>query len=136
MTETLLLDANLLIALSYPDHIHHGLSTKWFAELNPKFATCPITQGALARFTMRIVPNGAMPAKQFLEGLAAMPGHEFWTDDVDYRNLPWKQIFGYRQLTDAYLVTLAKNRGGRLATLDKALATVFPDSILVKQLSE
>jgi predicted nucleic acid-binding protein len=77
-----------------------------------------------------------MPAKQFLEGLAAMPGHEFWTDDVDYRNLPWKQIFGYRQLTDAYLVTLAKNRGGRLATLDKALATVFPDSILVKQLSE
>ena len=60
-----------------------------------------------------------------------MEGHEFWTDDLDYQWLPWNLVFGCRQVTDAYLVALAKHRGGILATLDEALATVFPDAYLV-----
>jgi toxin-antitoxin system PIN domain toxin len=131
MSETLLLDANVLIALCIRDHVHHELATRWFKDNAGDFATCPITQGALVRFTLRHLDQGAQPARQLLEAIVQMQGHEFWPDDLEYSDLPWRQIFGHRQVTDAYLVALAERHGGRLATLDQALATVFPQTLLV-----
>ena len=132
MSETLLLDASVLIALQFSDHIHHQLATRWFAERKPRFATCPITENALVKFTVRTVPNGTLLAGGLLEVLGAMEGHEFWPDDLPCSALPWRQIAGHRQVTDAYLVSLAKHHGGRLATLDESLAVVFPETMLVK----
>ena len=131
MSETLLLDANLLIALSFADHVHHYSATRWFAELNPRFATCPITQAALVRYTVRSAVDGVHTAERVLASVEAMPGHEFWPDDISCSSLPWKRIAGYRQITDAYLVSLARHHGGRLATLDKSLAAVFPEALCV-----
>ena len=131
MTETLLLDANVLIALSFSDHVHHRATTRWFGAQLPRFATCPITQSALVRFTLRNVPDGALSARKLLAAVIAMKGHEFWADDLPCSSLPWQQIAGYRQVTDAYLVSLAKHHGGRLATLDESLATVFSGALLL-----
>jgi toxin-antitoxin system PIN domain toxin len=131
MTEILLLDANVLIALSFTDHVHHTLATGWFGQLRPRFATCPITEGALVRFTLRNISNGAESARQLLAALESLEGHEFWPDDVPCTSLPWRQIAGYRQVTDGYLTSLARHHGGRLATLDASLAAVFPDAVLV-----
>jgi toxin-antitoxin system PIN domain toxin len=131
MNETLLLDANVLIALSFTDHVHHQMATRWFGALQSRFATCPITQSALVRFTLRQIPQGAPTAKSLLDAVVSLERHEFWIDELPCSSLPWKQISGYRQVTDAYLVALAKHRGGRLATLDESLAVVFPEALLV-----
>src|ERR1019366_8642188 len=95
MSETLLLDANVLIALSFTDHLHHKLATRWFAMHNPKFATCPITQSALVRFALRHFPNNSEAAKNLLSALVSMEGHEFWPDDLPCSSLPWRKIFGH-----------------------------------------
>jgi predicted nucleic acid-binding protein len=36
-------------------------------------------------------------------------------------------IVGHRQVTDAYLAQLARSRGARLATFDKAVARLHAD---------
>ncbi len=126
-----MLDANILIALAFTDHVHHRAATNWFGGLRPSFATCPITQAALVRFAIRNGAGGTYCARQLLKAIVSMDGHLFWPDDIDCDSLPWAQIFGYRQVTEAYLVALAKHHGGRLATLDQALSTVFTDTVLV-----
>ena len=126
-----LLDANLLIALATPDHSAHTRAVRWFRS-TPRFATCPITQGALIRFHLRLAVEPSMAkAKQLLTRISALPSHEFWNDDLDYSHLPDKGIIGHNQVTDAYLVALAAAHGGLLATMDEALAAIHPHAFLV-----
>ena len=47
-----LLDTNLLIALATPEHSLNARAAAWFLK-GHRFATCPITQGALFRFHLR-----------------------------------------------------------------------------------
>ena len=49
---TVLLDANVLIALLVDDHVHHGAAENWFVDMSGNFATCPITQGSLMRLLL------------------------------------------------------------------------------------
>ena len=55
------------------------------------------------------------------------PHHEFWPEDLlvptavqDMRD----RLPGHRQVTDAYLVALARERKGVLATFDRGLRTL------------
>jgi toxin-antitoxin system PIN domain toxin len=123
---TVLLDANVLIALLVDDHVHHGAAENWFASLNGKFATCPITQGSLMRLLIR-EGQPATTARVMLAGTAGHPRHEFWPDDVSYGDVPVRGIVGHRQVTDAYLAQLARAHGARLATFDQALAKLHTD---------
>jgi predicted nucleic acid-binding protein len=50
---TVLLDANVLIALLVEDHVHHEAAESWFVGMGGNFATCPITQGSLMRLLIR-----------------------------------------------------------------------------------
>lgn len=126
-----LLDANVLIALATPEHALNTRAAAWFRH-GHRFATCPITQGALIRFHMRAgVDASANSARILLESISTLPRHEFWPDDVSYLDLPTKGIAGHRQVTDAYLVLLARRHGGLVATLDKALAAVHPGVTLL-----
>ena len=128
-----LLDANVLIALTDVDHVAHARVTPWFKKNAGEFATCPITQGALIRYWVRVRPHTTMrDAKEFLKATVSMPGHEFWPDSLSYLDLPTRGITGYRMVTDAYLAALARKHKGRLATLDRALADLHgPDAILI-----
>jgi predicted nucleic acid-binding protein len=47
-----LLDSNVLIALATPEHSLNARAAAWFLK-GHRFATCPITQGALFRFHLR-----------------------------------------------------------------------------------
>jgi uncharacterized protein len=123
---TVLLDANVLIALLVDDHVHHQAAENWFAGMAGKFATCPITQGSLMRLLIR-EGQPAAAARAILSGTAADPRHEFWADDIPYTNVPTQGIVGHRQVTDAYLAQLARARGSRLATFDQALAKLHHD---------
>ena len=55
---TVLLDANVLIALLVDDHVHHQAAENWFVGMTGDFATCPITQGSLTRLLDQGRPVG------------------------------------------------------------------------------
>lgn len=123
---TVLLDANVLIALLVGDHVHHAAAENWFSGMEDTFATCPVTQGSLMRLLVR-EGQSAGAARTLLSQALASPRHEFWPDDVAYTQVPMTGIVGHRQLTDAYLAQLARARGARVATFDQAMAKLHKD---------
>ena len=92
------------------------------------FATCAVTEGTLLRLHMRFAVDGsAAAAWTTLGAIHTMAGHKFWDEGFSYRDVPHAQLDGPAQVTDAWLAELARRRGGKLATMDSALATVHPD---------
>jgi toxin-antitoxin system PIN domain toxin len=129
-----LLDVNVLIALSWPEHQHHVVARRWFAQHRGKgWATCPLAQAGF----VRIVSNPAfslrsVSVQQAREGLADSlldKAHQFWPDSISLpeamRLLP-EPIRGHQQITDAYLVALAIRNRGKLATLDRGIRQWAP----------
>jgi uncharacterized protein len=118
---TVLLDANVLIALLVDDHVHHSAAETWFAGLTEGFATCPVTQGSLLRLLIREgQPTAA--AQAVLSGTTADQRHEFWPGDISYTEVPAQgngeagALFGTREEPVAVLCfTIA---GGRTAALN------------------
>lgn len=133
---TVLLDANVLIAVASVSHVHHEPAEVWFQRTSGSFATCPITQGALIRTVLR----GGGSVSDALASLASFhhhEGHLFWPDAVDYQAVALDGVVGHRQVTDAYLAGLARSNDGSLATFDRGLAALHPDvAVLVPVMAE
>lgn len=123
---TLLLDANVLVALCAADHVHHDLTSIWFAQTHEPFATTPITQGSALRFLLREGVDVAS-ALEVLRSVTGHRRHEFWPDDVPFSADMLRGVIGHRQVTDAYLANQARRRGGKIATLDKGLVALHAD---------
>ncbi|MFZ0305090.1 MAG: TA system VapC family ribonuclease toxin [Terracidiphilus sp.] len=126
-----LLDVNVLIALIDPTHVQHDRAHAWFAATGRLvWATCPIT----ANGVLRIVGSARYPnspgnpsvVAEILEILCGLGGHEFWPDDVsifDKNRFDTERVLDSAQITDSYLLALARAHGGRLATFDRHLIT-------------
>ena len=119
-----LLDVNVLIALSDEEHEFHQRAVAWFSR-DPQraWATCPITENGFVRIIgHRNYPGfsgGTAAARQILEALCLLPGHQFWPDAVSLRDrLRFEHVPDSRHLTDYYLLGLSAARKGCLATLD------------------
>ncbi len=128
-----LLDVNLLIALAWPTHVHHQHAHEWFAANHARgWATCPMTQNAFVRISAnpKIITKAVEPrqAMGLLGQIVALPHHQFWPDDLPFLDpvVPTEQLVGHRQVTDAYLLGLARHHQGRLVTLDRGLAALLP----------
>jgi uncharacterized protein len=126
---TRLLDTNVLIALTWPNHTGHRKAKQWFRGVD-SFATCPITQLGFCRVSTRLKyatsPDDALAA---IHAWIGRPNHEFWLDDVSIDDSRLPKIHGHQQFTDAYLLALACKHGGKLATLDlgaRSLAAAAP----------
>jgi hypothetical protein len=78
---TVLLDANVLIALVVEDDVHHAQAEAWFTASGTGFATCPITQGSLMRLLIR-EGQTTDSARSVLQEISASPRHEFWPDNA------------------------------------------------------
>lgn len=122
----ILLDANVLVALVVADHVHHGAAEEWFAGIDDRFATCPITEGSLVRLLVR-EGQTAEASRAVVAGVSADPRHEFLPDRLSYREVSMTGVIGHRQVTDAYLAELARAHGARLATFDEGMATLHSD---------
>jgi uncharacterized protein len=129
-----LLDASVLIALSWPSHSAHEIAQRWFKQnAQHGWATCPFTQCAFVRIISNpaFSPN-ALFLSQAIELLRANldhPKHEFWPDDEEFVDLIRgfeDRLTGHQQVTDAYLLGLAIRRKGRLATLDRKVLALLP----------
>jgi toxin-antitoxin system PIN domain toxin len=123
---TALLDANVLIALVVAEHVHHDAAADWLASSDTRFATCPITQGSLVRFLVRM-GQSAPSARDVVSAVGNTKGHEFWPDSVSFTEVQIGGVVGHRQVTDAYLAQLARSHSGQLATLDGGLAHLHND---------
>jgi len=118
-----LLDVNALVALVWDSHVHHAAMRGWFAANGSAgWATCPITESGFVRVSSNpiVLPSaiGVNAAREVLSALRAHSGHRFLTDDVSMIDSDVPAIAGYRQVTDAHLLSLARRRGVRLVTLD------------------
>ena len=111
------------------EHEHHDRAGRWLAGV-PDFAVRPVVEGALVRFVLRM-GESATTAAALLERISAHPRCLFRPDDISYRDVDLTGLQGHRQVTDAYLAELAAAHGGRLATFDRALATLRPETTLV-----
>jgi toxin-antitoxin system PIN domain toxin len=126
-----LLDVNVMIALIDPAHIQHDRAHEWFAKTGSKaWATCPLTQNGVLRIVghPRYPSSPGTPAAvaALLTGFLALPGHEFWADDLtllDSRLVQPDRLLESAQVTDTYLLALAAAHDGRLATFDRNLVT-------------
>lgn len=123
-----LLDANVLVALVVADHVHHEPASTWLAELRGRIASCPMTQGALVRLLVREGTSGA-DAQRVLAEILADERHEAWPDHLSFGEVDLRAVIGHRQVTDAYLASLARARHGRLVTFDRGLAAVHADVV-------
>ena len=129
---------NVLVALAWPNHVHHEAAHRWFAgrqRTKQGWATCPLTQSGFVRVSSnaRVVSQARSPieAIQLLGRIVALPGHEFWTDDVSIvasSHVARKKLLGHGQVTDAHLLALAIARRGVLVTFDGGVAEIVPDS--------
>jgi toxin-antitoxin system PIN domain toxin len=124
-----LLDVNVLVALLDASHVHHRAARGWLAaHAQQGWASCPLTQnGCLRILSLPSYPNPQPAAAVALRlGLAvADASHAFWPDDcslLDAGRIRWDHVLGSRQITDAYLLALATEHGGRLVTLDRGVA--------------
>ena len=129
-----LLDVNVLIALAWPLHVHHVIAHAWFERVGQQsWSTCPLTQLAFVRISSnaKIISTAVSPraAVQALGDMVALAGHVFWADDLavnDLTSFTSNALEGHRQVTDAYLIELAKRHKGKVATLDAGLADLLP----------
>jgi uncharacterized protein len=121
-----LLDVNALVALAWDSHVHHAPMRAWFvANSSAGWATCPITESGFVRVSSnpKVLPSaiGVDAAREVLSALRARHGHRFLADDVSASDSDVPALAGYRQVTDAHLLTLARRRGVRLVTFDASI---------------
>lgn len=123
---TMLLDVNVLLALSWDQHVHHVLAHERFAALT-EWSTCPTTEAGLVRLLMtepvvgrKVTGNEALG--QLVE-LREVAGWSFLADTESLASpgVDTRVLMGRRQVTDLQLVNLAAANDTQLVTFDAAL---------------
>jgi hypothetical protein len=131
---TYLLDVNVLIALLDRSHVHHEIAHHWFAGLGTdRWATCPITENAVVRIMSGSgypnSPGSVLVVARLLQQVIALPGRDFWPDDFSLwqsSDVNLNRILAPSQVTDTYLLALARAHEGKLASLDRR---IIPDPV-------
>jgi predicted nucleic acid-binding protein len=128
---TWLLDGNVLVALSIPQHGFFERAIRWAQSeraAGASFVLCSITEGTL----LRITPNAPGSAEierawEVLRSFHSHPDFAFWNEGFSYTEVPCDKLIGVKQITDAWLAQLARRNGCKLATFDGGLVNQHPD---------
>jgi uncharacterized protein len=122
-----LLDTNVLLALAWPNHQHHGAAHKWFAANRKKeWATCAFTQLGFVRLSSNpaYTPSAVTPrdAAGLLTALVNHKSHRFLNSSAACHASIYAHTVGHQQVNDAWLVQVAREIKGKLVTLDRRLS--------------
>jgi uncharacterized protein len=131
-----LLDINVLVALFIPEHQHHAPAIEWFVAEGTQlgWATCAVTELGVIRVCAQL-PGGYWPPESTVDRLhlliASNRGYAWWPDAVSPAVLPEVRAAATgKQVTDRYLLGLARRNGGRVVTFDRPLAVAGgPDAL-------
>jgi toxin-antitoxin system PIN domain toxin len=135
-------DVNVLLALVWSNHPHHDAAHEWFGrEASSGWATCLLTQTAFLRLSLNPQVVGVaidcVTVVQLLGGIAAHPQHRFLDAAPALNTTSFDEliprIVGYRQVSDATLLHLARCHSVKLVTFDQSIASICPwqESLLV-----
>jgi toxin-antitoxin system PIN domain toxin len=140
-TPRLLADANVLLALAWPNHPFNAAATRRLAGAVP-WATCPLTRTAFVRLSSNPAVVG-----QRVTPLEAWQLLAVWLRDEDHVALDREpavfaahyervlaRCLGHNQVNDAYLVALAAAHSVRVLTFDAPLEALAPADGLVEVL--
>ena len=66
--------------------------------------------------------------------IVSLPSHGSWPDTLSLENVIAARlpIVGHKQVVDAYLIALARSRGGIVAKLDRAMLSMGADEGLLQ----
>lgn len=129
-----LLDLNVLVALVVPEHQHHDAALIWYTGArNEGWATCAVTELGVSRVCAQL-PGGAWPSERTADQLLILTAdgraHEFWPDALSPAVMPEVRMAkSGKQLTDRYLLGLARRHGGKLVTFDRSLSSADGDDV-------
>jgi toxin-antitoxin system PIN domain toxin len=132
---TALLDLNVLIALAWPQHIHHERARSWFSRLGERtWATTPVTESGFVRLSLnRAVVGTEMSGAGVLEMVrrfSDLPGHVFLADTarLAYAQFKIDRLATAGQATDFHLLAVARATRSVLVTMDKAIPNYLAKS--------
>jgi toxin-antitoxin system PIN domain toxin len=136
MMKGYLLDINVLLALTWPHHVHHQTAHAWFEKKNSfGWATCLVTHLGFVRLSSH--PSFSSQARppheafDMLRKFCALKHHHFWSEPPlgllhQTRHPVYDKVLTHNHVTDAYLVNLAAYHHGRVATFDQTMEKIFP----------
>ena len=131
-----LLDVNVLVALFVPEHQHHDLALNWFVGdgVAVGWATCAVTELGVIRVCANLPGGKWSPeatADRLLMLTATSREYAWWPDVVSPAVLPEvRSADTGKQVTDRYLLGLARRNSGRVVTFDRALAAAGGHDVL------
>jgi toxin-antitoxin system PIN domain toxin len=135
-------DINVLLALAWSNHPHHEAAHGWFAgTADNGWATCVLTQSGFLRLSMNPQVVGVAldckTARGLLAKLAGQADHLYVDRAPALEGALFEaigsRIVGYRQMSDATLVLIARAHGLQIVTFDRALENIcpWPENVLV-----
>lgn len=125
-SEVLLLDINVLLALAWPNHQFHDSATRRLEPPRQRWATCALTQlGFIWLSSNPAVIRGAVRPSQAAELLSELVRdhlHTYLSLSAPAKTTDaFTNLLGHKQVTDAYLVAVAREHRARLLTFDARL---------------
>ena len=124
-----LLDVNVLVALLVHEHQHHGVALNWFSNEAAAmgWATCAVTELGVIRVCAQL-PGSRWPPESTADRLLMLMitnrGYVWWPDIVSPAALPEvRSAETAKQVTDRYLLGLARRNRGQVVTFDRGLAS-------------
>jgi toxin-antitoxin system PIN domain toxin len=128
-SDLLLLDVNVLLALAWPNHQFHTVATQRLEPSRERWATCALTQLGFIRLSSNpaAVATSKTPADaaRLLAAMVRDPLHVYLrslrapSDEPSIRI--FERILGSKQVTDGYLISLARQHRAKLMTFDARL---------------
>jgi hypothetical protein len=128
-SELLLLDVNVLLALAWPNHQFHAAATRRLESGPDRWATCALTELGFIRLSSN--PAAVASAKTPGEAAALLATMVRDSQHVYLKSLcapsdeesvrVFEKILGNKQVTDAYLLRLARQHRAKLITFDTKL---------------
>lgn len=129
-TELALLDVNVLLALTWRQHVHHRPAQTWFGLVEERrFATCALTETAFLRLSTNAHVVGGLvllpAATDLLRRMRQLPGHQYLADDTSLAEpvIDLARASAGSQVTDLHLVNLAATHHAVLATFDRSITS-------------
>ena len=127
---TYLPDVNLLVALAWPVHVHHGAAHAWFRDHHERgWSTCGITESGFIRVSSnrKVTPDARPPAEaaEILTRMCSLSGHSFVSDSVQLSQHVESlrgNVHGSAQVTDLHLILVARQNDLRFVTFDRGAA--------------
>ena len=132
-----LLDVNVLVvALLVPEHEHHAAAVDWLTTEagSNGWATCAVTELGVIRVCAQL-PGGTWPPEATADRLllltAAGREYVFWPDTVSPAAMAEvRSASTGKQVTDRYLLGLARRHSGRVITFDRPLAATGGSDVI------